>query len=196
VARAVATASAQGGNQSDISGPVVTGSGAVGGSFLGAGLRSENEMFGRAGKEVVFRNARIGCAVRGAEAAYRDSAARQPQTPAQRRVFDLLAVNAGTPSADAVAAALAHGAAAGSPLGMAARRLADALNGLMRDRGGCAQARQEYTEAPQWREAIDAFQRYVADAPASAFSPPAPELLAIHAALQRVVEEALRRDAR
>ncbi|HEV7589100.1 MAG TPA: hypothetical protein VGO40_13380 [Longimicrobium sp.] len=200
LALAAAPAGAQTGNQSDITGPVITGSGPAGGSFLGAGLRSENELFGRAADAVVFRNARIGCAVRGAEAAYRDSVAREPQTPAQRRVLDLLAVNADRPAADpvaaAVAAALAHGADPGSPLGMAARRLADALDGLMRDRGGCAQARQEYTEAPQWREAIDAFQHYVHDAPDSAFSPPAPELLAIHAALQRVVEEALRRRGR
>jgi hypothetical protein len=193
LALAAAPACAQTGNLSDVSGPVITGSGPAGGSFLGAGLRSENEMFGRAGDLVVFRNAGIGCALRGAEAAYRDSVAGQPQTAAQRRVLDLLAVNAGTPSADAVAAALAHGADAGSPLGMAARRLADALNGLMRDQGGCSQSREDYTEAPQWQEAIEAFQHYIHDAPDAAFSPPAPELLAIHAALQRMVVGALRR---
>lgn len=170
------------GNHSDHSGHISTES---------FGMRSVNELFGRSGNGVVFRSARIGCALRGAERDYRDSVATQPQTDAQRRVLDLLAIDAGTPPADAVAAALAHGADAGSPLGQAARRLADALNGLMRDRGGCADSREEYPEAPQWEAAIQAFQDYVAHAPDSAFSPPAPELLAIHDALQSVVTRAL-----
>ena len=157
------------------------------------GMRSVNEMFSQRGNDVVFRNSRIGCALRGAERAYRDSVATQPQTPAERRVLELLAIDAGSPPVDAVAAALAHGADPGSPLGQAARRLADALNGLMRDRGGCSDSRQEYPEAPQWDAAIDAFQDYVKDAPDSAFSPPAPELLAIHQALQSVVERTLSR---
>jgi hypothetical protein len=176
------------GNHSDHSGHYSTGS---------WGMRSVNEMFSRSGDAVVFRSARIGCAVRGAEQAFRDSVAGQPQTPEQRRVFDLLAVDSGPPAPDAVAAALAHGAAPDSPLGMAAKRLADALSGLMRDRGACSQERAEYPEAPQWRQAIDAFEDYVRHAPDSAFSPPAAELLAIHQALQSVIEGALRRpDAR
>jgi hypothetical protein len=186
-------AGAQTGNQSESSGPVITGSGPAGGSFLGAGLRSENEMFNRVGDAVVFRNARIGCGVRNAERAYRDSVAARPLTPAQRRVLDLLAITAGPPSVEAVATALTHGADPASPLGVAAHRLAAALDGLMRERGGCTPARQDYAEAPQWQEAIAAFQDYVSNAPDSAFSPPAPELLAIHAALQRVVEGALQR---
>jgi hypothetical protein len=188
LALAASPARAQHGNHSDHSGHYVTGSWA---------MRSVNEMFSQNGNDVVFRNSRIGCALRGAERAYRDSVATQPQTPAQRRVLELLAIDAGTPPVDAVAAALAHGDGAGSPLGVAARRLADALNGLMQERAGCSQARGEYPEAAQWQEAIDAFQDYVRHAPDSAFSPPAPELLAIHAALQRVVEGTLARpDAR
>jgi hypothetical protein len=155
------------------------------------GMRSVNELFARSGNGVVFRTAKLGCALRGAERAYRDSVATQPQTPAERRVLELLAIDAGSPPVDAVAAALAHGADPGSPLGQAARRLADALSGLMQDRAGCPDERAEYPEATQWEAAIDAFQDYVKDAPDSAFSPPAPELLAIHAALQRVVEGAL-----
>jgi len=182
---AAAPAAAQVGNQSDISGPYSNGP-------FGAGMRTENELFGRAGDVVVFRNARIGCALRGAERAYRDSVANAPLTPSQERVLTLLGAHAGTPSADAVAAALARGAAPDTPLGQAARTLADALSGLMRDRGGCSSSREAYEEAGQWQQAIEAFKRYVHDAPDAALSPPAPELVAIHAALQAVIDSALR----
>jgi hypothetical protein len=156
------------------------------------GMRSVNEMFAHNGNDdVVFRTPRIGCSLRGAEAAYRDSVATQPQTPAQRRVLDLLAINPGTPSPDAVVAALARGAGPDSPLGMAARRLATALTGLIQARAGCSEDRGEYPEAPQWQEAIDAFQDYVRNAPDSALSPPAPELLAIHQALLSVINRTL-----
>lgn len=184
LALAATPARAQHGNHSDHSGHYSTGS---------WGMRSVNELFSRSGHGVVFRDARIGCAVREAVRIYRDSVARQPQTPAERRVLDLLAINAGPPPVDAVAAALAHGANPGSPLGRAARRLAEALNGLMRDRLGCPEDRDEYPEATQWEEAVKAFQDYVHDAPDSAFSPPAPELLVIHDALESVVERALAR---
>lgn len=184
LALAAAPARAQTGNQSDVSGPYATG-------VFSDGMRSENEMFARAADAVVFRNARIGCELRNAERAYRDSVAPLRHTPAEQRVFDLLAVTPGSPPVDAVAAALARGSDPGSPLGQAARRLADALSGLMQDRGACSQSRQDYPEAPQWQEAIDAFQDYVKNSPDSAFSPPAPELVAIHAALQAVIARAL-----
>jgi hypothetical protein len=195
-------ARAQTGNQSDNSGPNVTGSGPMGGSFLGAGLRSENEMFGRYADDVVFRNARIGCALRTAERQYVDSIAGNPRTQADVRVLTLLGIldasaAGGASPADAVAAALAHGQAPESPLGLAARRLAVALDGLMRERDGCPDVRAGYREAPQWQEAIRAFKAYVHDTPDLAFAPPAPEILAIHAAVQSVVANTLRvRDAR
>jgi len=170
------------GNHSDHSGHHSTGS---------FGMRSENEMFGRNGDAVVFRNARIGCALRGAEQAYRDSVANLPLTPSQERVLTLLGAHAGTPSADAVAAALARGSDPASPLGQAARALADALSGLMRDRGGCSSSREAYDEAGQWQQAIEAFKQYVKNAPDEALSPPAPELIAIHDALQAVIDAAL-----
>ena len=188
LAAAAAPARAQSGNQSDNSGPNVTGSGPNGGSYLGAGLRTENEMFGRSGDQVVFRTPAVGCALRGAERAYRDSVAATNPSPSERRVQALLG---GAGDADAVARALAHGAAPGSPLGRQARELADAMNGLMRDRGACADDRQAYAEAPQWKEAVRAFNEYVHHGPDEAFSPPAPELVAIHQALQSVVARTL-----
>jgi hypothetical protein len=179
---------AQVGNQTDIGFPgPITGSGALGGSYLGAGLRTMNELFARVGDQVVFRTPRLGCALRGAERAYRDSMATVAQTAAQRRVLELLAVNAGTPSADAVARALAPHADPASPLGQAAHALANALDGLMKDQGGCGDARADYAEAGQWQQAIEAFQQFIHDAPVEVFAPPAPELIAIHDALQRVI---------
>jgi hypothetical protein len=184
LALAASPARAQHGNHSDHSGHYNTGS---------WGMRSVNEMFAHNGNDdVVFRTPRIGCSLRGAERAYRDSVAGLPQTPAQRRVLDLLAINpGGTPSPDAVAAALARGASPDSPLGMAARRLATALTGLMQERAGCPDDRGEYPEAAQWQEAVDAFQDYVRNAPDSALSPPAPELMAIHQALLSVINRTL-----
>jgi hypothetical protein len=185
-------ASAQIGNSTDpgFPGPI-TGGGANSGSFLGAGLRTENELFKRIGDRVVFRTAKLGCALRGAEQSYRDSVAGAPHSPSQQRVLDLLAVTPGTPPTDAVAAALAHGAAPGTALATAARTLADAMTGLMQDRGGCGSGEQDFPEAEQWQRAIDAFKAYVHDAPDAAFAPPAPELVALHDAILYVVSRTL-----
>jgi len=189
---AAAPARAQSGNNSDNGGFIPGGGGAQSGSFLGPGLRTENELFARAGGQVVFRNARTACALRGAERLYRDSVAATTPTAAEARVQALLGARDGTGDADAVAAALRHGAAPDSPLGQAAHTLADALNGLMRDRGACGATRQDYPEAGQWQDAIRAFNDYIRAAPDEAFSPPAPELVAIHDALQSVVYHTLR----
>jgi hypothetical protein len=191
LALAAAPARAQQGNNSDNSGHYSAGS---------WGMRSVNELFSRVGNDVEFRSERIGCAIRGAERAWRDSVATHPQTPYQRFVSDLLTVGGATPAADSVTAALVRGAGPGTPLTQAARRLATALNGLMRDRGGCSQTPadsisgrrpDEFPEAPQWQEAIRAYQAYVRNAPDGVFSPPVPELVAIHAALQSVITRAL-----
>jgi hypothetical protein len=189
---AAAPARAQSGNNSDNGGFIPAGSGPQSGSFLGPGLRTENELFARRQGQVVFRNVRTACALRGAERAYRDSVAATTPTPSEARVQTLLGAREGSGDADAVAAALRHGAAPDSPVGKAARTLADALNGLLRDRGACGAERQDFDEAPQWQEAIRAFNDYVRTAPDEAFSPPAPELVAIHDALQSVVYRTLR----
>ena len=149
---ATTPARAQIGNQSDPGPPVISTAGA--GSYLGPGLRTQNDMFVGSGDEILFRNAAIGCAVRNAERAFGDSVVTAPRTAAQLRVQTLLGLVEGAPDAPAVAAALAKGADPASPLGQASRSLADALAGLMRNRCACADNRDQYTEAPQWREAI------------------------------------------
>jgi len=191
---AAVPARAQLGNQSD---PPPSGfGGAGGGSFLGPGLRTENELFSRVGRDVFFRDGRLGCALRTAESAYRDSVERASRTPSQARVVALLVAIPGTGDVAGMATALAHGADPASPFGQASTALARSLEGLMRTRCGCVEKREGYDEAPQWQEAIRAFNEYLRIAPNSAFSPPAPELVAIHDALQRVVHGALRPRAR
>ncbi|HEX9938211.1 MAG TPA: hypothetical protein VGB15_13845 [Longimicrobium sp.] len=185
VVLAAAPAGAQTGGGTDVGPPTISTAG--GGSFLGPGLRTENEMFVGSGDDVSFRNAAIGCAVRTAERLFGDSLATAPRTASQLRVQALLGLVEGTPDPAAVASALAKGADPASPLGQASRALADALAGLMRDRCACVDDRAGYHEAPQWREAIRAFNHYVRTAPDSAFAPPAPELVAIHDALQTVM---------
>ena len=183
---AAAPARAQSGNQSDPGPPSISMAGE--GSFLGPGLRTENEMFARiSDADVVFRTASTGCAVRTARRAFADSVAIAPRTAAQLRVQTLLGLVEGTPDVNAVATALAKGADPASPLGQASRSLAQALLGLMRHPCTCSDDRDDYTEAPQWQEAIRAFNHYVRTAPDSAFAPPAPELVAIHDALQTVI---------
>jgi len=187
---AAAPIRAQTGNQTDI--PIGPIGAAAGGSYLGPGLRTVNELFARNGADdTVFRNAGLGCAVRTAERVYRDSVAPLPHTPAEAAVLTLLGILPGTPDPAAVAAALSHGADPASPFGLSARALADALNGLMRVPEGCPDERGAYAEAPRWQEAIRAFNDFIRHAPDAAFSPPAPELVAIHAALQTVVYHTL-----
>jgi hypothetical protein len=179
----------------------IGGGGPFAGSFLGPGLRTENELFRRMGERVTFRTPRIGCAVRGAAEAYADSVRRVARTPAEARVDSLLFAAEGsdrTALAARVAAALARGADPASPAGEHARELADALAGLFQNRGGCTfddpdgdDEEDEYPEAAQWYQAIKAYNDFITDAPDQVFAPPAPELLAIHDALQRVIYAAL-----
>ncbi|HYW09716.1 MAG TPA: hypothetical protein VE913_22320, partial [Longimicrobium sp.] len=95
-------AAAQGGNQSDIGFPIITGSGAVGGNMSGPGLRAGNALFARDSRSTRFRNATVGCSVRTAARAYRDSVAGVPRDPRSAAVDALLA---GSPSADPAAVA-------------------------------------------------------------------------------------------
>lgn len=182
-------AAAQGGNQSDIGFPSVTGSGALGANMSGPGLRGVNELFARDSRATRFRNATVGCSVRTAARAYRDSVAGVPRDPRSAAVDALLA---GSPSADAaaVAAALSRGAPAAAG---ETRALADALHGLYDPRTGCPDDAREFAEAPRWEEAIRMYRELLAALPDEALAPPAPELLAVHGALQSVLVRSTRR---
>jgi hypothetical protein len=187
-----APARAQTGNFTDPSFPLPGG--AFGGSYLGPGIRTENEMFRFVGERVQFRNSRIACAVRGAAQAYADSTAPLARSAGQALV-DRLAGLRGAPdpgAVEAVAAALRAGASPESELGQAAREVAEAFAGLFRGRGSCVRDVEAYGEAPDWERAIRAFREFVERAPDTVFAPPSDELLELHAALSSVVYAALR----
>ena len=185
-------AAAQTGNQSDIGFPNVTGSGAVGGHLNGPGLRGANELFVHDALATRFRNAAVGCGVRSAARAYADSAAAAPRDPRSAAVYALLA---GSPSADAgaLAAALSRGAPAAAG---EARALANALRGLYAPPTGCPDDAEEFAEAPRWEEAFQAYRAFLRALPDEALAPPAPELLAVHDALENVLVKSTRRRER
>lgn len=192
LALAAAPAAAQSGNQSDPGGPNITGSGPNGGSFEGAGIRTENEMFARSGRGVVFRNGRIGCAVRGAAREYLDSLRAAPRDAAHRLVLDVL-LERRQDRVDLLALRLTNGSR--SPEVQAhARVIADSLAAIADDIGAaCSADRDDYREASRWEAAIRAFNDLVDDAPDDYFAPPPCELIAVRDALRSVVERALGR---
>jgi hypothetical protein len=193
LALCAAPAAAQSGNQTDPSGPNITGSGPHGGSYLGGGIRTENEMFARSSEKIVFRNGRVGCAVRDASREYLDSLRTAPLDDVTRSLAALLA-SPGADRADRLAAGLANGSS--DPAVQAhARTIADALAGLFvpPDSAVCSADRERYEEAPRWETAIRALNELVELAPDSYFAPPPCELVAVRNALRAVVERALGR---
>lgn len=190
---AAAPAGAQTGNQSDISGPNITGSGAAAGSYQGAGVRTENEMFAHLGDRTVFRSARIACATRTAAAAYRDSVSRLPLTP-PRALVEAVALEtdpARRDAVDALAARLSRGLS--GEQAARARTLAESLVGLLALSCDCAPDREAYDEAPRWERALRTFNDLVDDAPEPYFAPPPDELLAVHEMLFDIVGRVLGR---
>jgi hypothetical protein len=131
--------------------------------------------------------------VRNAERDFRESLASKQLSPGEEQAYAVMGARPGTGSQSALAAVLGRGADAGSPFGQAAQALSKAVDGLLKDLGGCSDDRKSYGEAGQWQEAIHAFNEYVRTAPDAAFSPPPAALIAIHDALQRVVDGALGR---
>lgn len=191
-----APAAAQQGNQSNISGPNITDSGAASGSFLGGGVRAENEMFARMGERVVFRDGGIGCASREGARAYADSVRRAPLDEAQALVFAVMTSRQDDDPRTAELARRLTGPAGDFRVENTASALAQALEGLLEVPEGCPEDRDDYAEAPQWEEAIRAMNDLVELAPDDYFAPPPCELIAAHDALWSLVGRALDRRAR
>jgi len=186
-----APALAQSGNQTDP--PFNPPPGAISGSYLGPGARFESELLLRVGNRVGFRDAAAGCAARRSVLAWSDSTARRTRTGAEHRV-DLLMTRStgGAAGVEAMAAALRGGTGYDSPTGQAALELASALDGLFLWRCDCPAEVEDYTEGGQWARAINAYGALLDVAPPALFSPPPPELLAIHDALRDVLGHTLR----
>jgi hypothetical protein len=184
-------AGAQTGNQTDIPPPAPPGG--LGGSYLGPGPRFENEFLVRDGQRVLFRRASAGCVVRRTAQRWYDSTAHVRRTGAEYRVETLMTrASGGDAEVEALARILRAGAGPESPTGRAARELAESIDGLLLWRCECPPRREDYTEAEQWDRAIRAYSAYLAVAPDAVFSPPSPELRAVHDALSGVIGDALR----
>ena len=185
----LASAAAQTGNQSDVSGPNITGSGGAGGSFLGAGIRVENEMFIGRGGNALFRSARIGCPVRLAAREYLDSVAPLPPERSTLLVDAVLSDPGRSDLVETLARNLSRGLSGESAA--EARALAESLAGLFQTPCDCPVSNEAYTEAPRWEAAIRLFNDLVDDAPDAYLAPPPPDLVAVHDALHQVVTRAL-----
>jgi len=186
-----APAIAQSGNQTDTPPPPPPGG--ITGSYFGPGARFESELLLRVGNRTGFRDAAAGCAARRSILSWSDSTARRVRTGAERRV-DLLLTRAtgGAAEVEAMAAALRGGTGYDSPTGQAALELARALDGLFLWRCECPAEVEDYTEGSQWARAINAYGILLEVAPPALFSPPPPELVAIHDALGDALGHTLR----
>lgn len=175
---------------SDVTGPIITGSGVAGVGYHGAAFRDvENALFRHLNGRVVFRSAAIADAVtaRAAEME-RAACAGQLQAPpewrghitlpedAQRVVCGLLArPGLDTPEAREALAALAG--VDGVP-GEDAVRLVAALAGLFRTETEFVDTRGRFPAGERWEQAFRAYEEFLDDAPASVLDPP-PAILAV-----------------
>jgi hypothetical protein len=205
LALCAAPAAAQIGNQSDITGIIVTG-GSLMGFVPGRGLGNGHQAALIESKGTVrYGTARVACAV----AAVADStvamlrAGTLPSAPprtapltgdAQRDLAGLVRPADGLHgNVDAFAAALARHAD-GSPSTPAeteaATALARALDGLMTGGGSCGTA-PDPVPAAQLAAAFAAYSDLVGGASAALLSAPSPELLATQALLERLARAAL-----
>lgn len=145
------------------------------------------------------------CAVGNAIELYRDSLEGAPRddsvkVAAERRVMELLTTadsSTAAPAVRAVADALRGPYEPGSRVGRAAQRVAEALLGLLQPRGGCAVGDDERREmgrreASRWMRALRAYSDFIEFAPPGLLAPPPPELVALHDALESVLEHVRR----
>lgn len=205
LALCAAPAAAQIGNQSDITGIIVTG-GSLMGFVPGRGLvAGHNAALIESKGTVRYGTARVACAV----AAAGDTTVQQlqggtlPSAPprtapltgdAQRDLAALVRHPADKPgNVDGFAAALARHAD-GSPSTAAemqtATALARALNGLTDGAGSCGSV-PDSVPAPQLAAAFSAYADLVGVASPALLREPSPELLATQAVLERLARAAL-----
>lgn len=189
---------------SDVTGPVVTGSGIAGYPVVPT-RDLEGALFRRTSDgRTAFRTGRVADGVLGAAAdaqraacsgtlqrpaEWPDSLAMDPES--QRIVCGLLARRGmDGPEARRVLNAL-RGCVPGTD-GDAAYVLVQALAGLAAENPGYLDERQRYRDGARWEAALRAYQAYLAAAPDALMDPPPAELLAIAAILDAAVDAGLR----
>lgn len=188
--------------QSDLTGPLPTGSGIAG--YPVVPVRDlEGALFRRVEGRTAFRSQLVADAVLGAAAlAQREACAGTLQRPAhwpdslslnaaaQRVVCGLLA----RPGLDTDEARLVLCALRGGQPGTdgdAAHRLVAALAGLTAQNPGYLDARQRHRDGARWEAALRVYQAYLDAAPDALMDPPPAELVAIGVILDRVVDAGL-----
>ncbi|HEU4881387.1 MAG TPA: hypothetical protein VFT45_04050 [Longimicrobium sp.] len=188
--------------RTDVTGPVVTGSGVAGYPVLPV-RDLEGALFRQVDGGTAFRTRGVADAVLGEAAeAQRAACAATLQKPshwpdslsldpdAQRAVCGLLARQGmDGPEARRVLNAL-RGGQPGTD-GDAAYQLVAALAGLGADVPGFLDARQRYINGTRWQAAIQAYMVYLRAVPDALMDPPPSELVAIGVILDRVVDAGL-----
>jgi hypothetical protein len=186
---------------SDVTGPIPTGSGIAGMGYPVVPVRDiEGALFRRVNGRSAFRSRAIADAVLGeAAATHQEACSGTLQPPedwadsatipsaSQRIVCGLLARGGmDTDEARRVLAAL-RGSQPGTP-GDAAEVLVRALAGLASAEPTFVDERQRYIASQRWEEVFQAYERFLDQAPDAVLDPPSGELVAIGAMLDRLVD--------
>jgi len=195
--------------RSDVTGPIPTGSGIAGMGYPVVPVRDvEGALFRRVDGRTAFRSRAIADAVLAeAAAAHQEACSGTLQPPrdwpdttalpadAQRVVCGLLA-RPGADGEDALRVMSAlRGGTAGQP-GDDAEVLVGALAGLARSEPAFVGGRQRHVAGGRWEEAFRAYERFLDRAPDAVMDPPPAELVAIGAALDRLVDAGMAAAAR
>lgn len=204
LATAAAHAAAQTIGASDVTGPIITGSGVTGGSFGESGLTVLNVVFMDVEGRTFFTSRDVGCQVRRDVEALRARYEAGRLTPAlrpgagdyaeaERTVWGLLlAASPAPPEAARVRDALS-GANPTAEQAVAADRLTRALTGLFLDREECPPEEDAPpADATRWAEAVQAYEAYLSSAPADVLGARRGELVAVHTVLHPILENAIR----
>jgi hypothetical protein len=184
--------------QSDVTGPIPTGSGIAGMGYPVVPVRDiEGALFRQVNGRSAFRTRAVADAVLGeAASAYQESCSgtlKRPRDWADSVVIlpDTQRVLCGVLGRDSLDARrmlhVLRGGLAGHP-GDAAERLVTALVGLAHDQPSFVDERQRFIAGTRWEEAFRAYDRYLDTAPDALLDPPSTLLVAIGALLDRLVD--------
>jgi hypothetical protein len=193
---------------SDVTGPIITGSGVAGMGYPIIPFRDiENALFRQVNGRTAFRTRAIADAMLSAAAeAQRAACSGTLQPPAdwpdsialpldaQRAVCGLLTGNASREERDRVVRLLTGGVE--GPHVALAQRLVELLSGLASMEMTFVDDRQRFVAAGNWKEALRVYTDYLAAAPDSVMEDPPGELVVIAAILDAVVDAGLHASAR